>query len=77
MELVSLNCRALLVPTPGQTEQEYLACWLSEKGWFTAIRQNDLNGGFSLPQKNAVWSSDITEKSRILLKSALRELSDQ
>lgn len=77
MELVSLNCRALLVPTPGQTEQEYLAGRLSEKGWFTAIRQNDLKGGFSLPQKDAVWSSDITEKSRILLKSALRELSDQ
>ena len=26
MELVSLNSSALLVPTPGQTEQEYLGC---------------------------------------------------
>jgi hypothetical protein len=29
MELVSLNCTALLIPTPGQTEQEYLAEYLS------------------------------------------------
>lgn len=77
MELVSLNCSALLIPTPGQTEQEYLAGYLSEKGWFTAIRQKDLKDGFSLPVKNASWPTDISEKSRILLKRALLELSDK
>lgn len=77
MELVSLNCSALLVPTPGQTEQEYLAGYLSEKGWFLAIRQKDLNDGFSLPLKKASWPADISERSSILLKSALQELSDK
>ncbi len=37
MELISLNCNALLIPTPGQTEQEYLADYLSEKGWFSSV----------------------------------------
>jgi UDP-N-acetylglucosamine transferase subunit ALG13 len=41
MDLVSLGKRAILVPTPGQTEQEYLAKILLEKKIF-----------FSLPQKN-------------------------
>lgn len=77
MELVSLNCSALLVPTPGQTEQEYLASYLSGKEWFAAIRQKDIKKGFSLPQKKASWPVDIAEQSRILLKNALKELSDQ
>jgi predicted glycosyltransferase len=41
MELISLNCSALLIPTPGQTEQEYLAEYLSKKGWFFTLRQNN------------------------------------
>jgi UDP-N-acetylglucosamine:LPS N-acetylglucosamine transferase len=31
MELISLNRTALIIPTPGQTEQEYLADYLSER----------------------------------------------
>ncbi len=42
MELVSLNRSALLIPTPGQTEQEYLARWLRERGWFTCAMQKHL-----------------------------------
>jgi hypothetical protein len=34
---------ALLIPTPGQTEQEYLAKKLNEQKWFSASSQNDLN----------------------------------
>jgi hypothetical protein len=29
------------VPTPGQTEQEYLAKHLSQKKWFYTINQNE------------------------------------
>jgi len=77
MELVSMNCSALLVPTPGQTEQEYLASYLSGKGWFKVVRQKDLKRGYSLPPKNIVLPGDILKMSRILLDSALKELSDQ
>lgn len=34
MDLVTLEQRAILVPTPGQTEQEYLAKYLHEQQWF-------------------------------------------
>ena len=41
MDLVSIGQRAVLVPTPGQTEQEYLAKYLSEKGLFKTMKQSD------------------------------------
>jgi len=74
MELVSLNCSALLIPTPGQTEQEYLAEYLSAKKWFTACPQGKINDRLQLPSKAAVWPGDILEQSSILLNEALKEL---
>ena len=41
MDLIKLNRTAYLVPTPGQTEQEYLAKHLSELGYFNWCKQND------------------------------------
>jgi UDP-N-acetylglucosamine transferase subunit ALG13 len=45
MDLVKLQQKAVLVPTPGQTEQEYLATALMEKKIFYCINQEafDLN----------------------------------
>jgi len=43
MDLAALNTTAILVPTPGQTEQEYLARNLSEKGYFVYSDQKDLS----------------------------------
>jgi len=77
MELVSLNCSALLIPTPGQTEQEYLAEYLSEKGWFSTISQSEIKAGISLPSNKAVWSGEIIEQSSILLTEALNELLEK
>ncbi len=42
MDLAALNRSALLIPTPGQTEQEYLAAHLSGKGIFSTISQDML-----------------------------------
>ena len=39
MDLVRTGRRAVLVPTPGQTEQEYLARHLSDQGWFLTRSQ--------------------------------------
>ena len=77
MELISLNCKALLIPTPGQTEQEYLASYLSEKGWFTTISQKNINGGLVLPSVKSGWPPEIIEQSRLLLDKALKELSEE
>ncbi len=41
MDLQVLGSKALLVPTPGQSEQEYLAERMEEKGIFSSVRQAD------------------------------------
>jgi len=54
MDLISLNRNAFLVPTPGQTEQEYLAKYLTEKGLFNSCKQKQ----FSLKNVN-IPNADI------------------
>jgi len=39
MDLVKLKKHAILIPTPGQTEQEYLAKKMQEKKWFLHVEQ--------------------------------------
>lgn len=43
MDLIRLGKKALLIPTPGQTEQEYLAKWLGEQKLFISCSQDDPN----------------------------------
>jgi predicted glycosyltransferase len=43
MDFIALGIPAILVPTPGQSEQEYLGRWLEEKGWFRCISQDELD----------------------------------
>lgn len=53
MDLVCLNRNAYLVPTPGQTEQEYLADYLTKKGLFNSCRQKDFQlKTVSIPEVN-------------------------
>jgi hypothetical protein len=74
MELISLNCSALLIPTPGQTEQEYLARYLDKKGWFAQKSQNRL-GKVMKPQfKRPIQTDEILAESRELFEKALEEL---
>lgn len=42
MDLIMLNKNAILVPTPGQPEQEYLAIHLKNNGLFQFVQQADL-----------------------------------
>lgn len=39
MDLQQMRKRALLIPTPGQPEQEYLASWLADRNQFAVQRQ--------------------------------------
>jgi len=77
MDLISLNCSALLVPTPGQTEQEYLAEYLAQKGWFSFLKQQEIKKGIHPPSKNFNSSGKIIEQSRILMTKALKELLEK
>ena len=43
MDLVFLEKKAILIPTPGQTEQEYLATHFHQQKVFFATSQKDLN----------------------------------
>jgi len=43
MDLAALNCRATLIPFPGQTEQEYLAARLHGRGMFSSLTLKSLN----------------------------------
>ena len=75
MDLVALKKKAIVVPTPGQTEQEYLAKRFNERGILLAMSQDDFNlekamnalGGFTGFKK-------IHEASSGLLKNELDRL---
>lgn len=43
MDLVALGKKAICIPTPGQTEQEYLTHMYEEKGYFLRQEQDELN----------------------------------
>jgi len=75
MDLVKLQKRAVLVPTPGQTEQEYLADYLMKQKLFLCVNQDD----FSLPEilkkaesfenKKTIWSTDFEKTIEDLITS--------
>ncbi len=43
MDLAILGKKALLIPTPGQPEQEYLARYYKDMGWAYAVAQSSLD----------------------------------
>ncbi|UCD14104.1 MAG: hypothetical protein JSW60_01435 [Thermoplasmatales archaeon] len=43
MDLAIINSKALLIPTPGQVEQEYLSEYHNKKGTFYSVNQNKIN----------------------------------
>jgi len=43
MDLVALGKTAILIPTPGQPEQEYLASYLRGKKMFAYVKQSELD----------------------------------
>ncbi len=72
MDLYCTGKSALLVPTPGQPEQEYLAVYLSDKYNVTTIDQKDLAEQAHLPSvnNNIKWPA----KNKALLDSVLDQL---
>ena len=74
MELISLGCSAMLIPTPGQTEQEYLARNLDDKGWFKAISQKKLKGETDPVSVKPNWTEELIRHSNLLLDRAIEEL---
>jgi predicted glycosyltransferase len=48
MDLVKMKRKAILIPTPGQTEQEYLGHYLHGKEWMFTVTQNEFSLGKAL-----------------------------
>lgn len=76
MELISLSCTALLIPTPGQTEQEYLAGYLEKKGWFTTATQDKSDLTTTQYNKRQLFPKSLLTEGEELLNSALKEISE-
>lgn len=73
MDLAVLQKKSVLVPTPGQSEQEYLADYLTEKKWACCLSPKK----FSLPlalEKAASFSYLPFPEKKELLEEAVREL---
>lgn len=72
MDFVALKKTALLIPTPGQTEQEYLGRRMEKKMNFLCLNQNNLNLQKSISEftpRKITFTADYQ-----LLESAIKEL---
>lgn len=76
MDLVTLNKTALLVPTPGQSEQEYLANYLHYRGWFKSVKQRNftISEALSILRNSKNDSERIAFKKTFLLQESLERM---
>ena len=77
MDLACTGSRALLVPTPGQTEQEHLAGRLRRRGAFFAVAQDELDLAAQIPEAlrfPGLGGGDRAARSAELLDRAIRDL---
>ncbi len=77
MELLSLGRGAVLVPTPGQTEQEYIGSHLNGRYGFITVSQEDISMIGSLHGRTAGNGSPPLPESYPLLKEAVNTLLEQ
>lgn len=71
MDLSFLNKKAILVPTPGQTEQEYLGEYYSKKGLAICCLQKEFDLELALLKKNTIGSLGISHPNSDLLLSSI------
>jgi UDP-N-acetylglucosamine:LPS N-acetylglucosamine transferase len=74
MELLGLAKKCILIPTPGQTEQEYLAEELFRKKLAFRVRQDEFEWKKCLEQAAAFPFASYEEEEPGLLEAAIREL---
>ena len=75
MDLARLQKKSILVPTPGQTEQEYLADYLSEAGFAYTIGQKNFRLRESLEAAEKFNYRPIPVQSEQLLAKAIDGLA--
>lgn len=60
MELLPLGKKCIFVPTPGQTEQEYLAKYLADKGWACTALQDHFSLAGLIKEAGALQIPDLS-----------------
>lgn len=73
MDLAAIGRSALIIPTPGQAEQEYLGRLHTRTGRFLCQRQQELDIAHALAQRTGTMAAP--HKSSQLLERALEELA--
>lgn len=73
MDLAVLGKKAILIPTIGQTEQEYLSKTLAKKGFAIECLQSDLNMEKALEKLNAIDGFSHFETSSITLEKEIEK----
>jgi len=74
MELAELGKQALFIPTPGQTEQEYLARYYAERGYFHAVSQYDLDLARDVERARALPGATFGGDTRTNVERLYRDL---
>jgi len=77
MELASMGKGAVLVPTPGQSEQEYLGRYLNGHYGFVTVRQHSIGHSGIIHQGRISDSNAVLPDSGLLLEEALSVLLQQ
>ena len=73
MDLVTLGKRAIFIPTPGQTEQEYLAKYLMEKKIYFSENQDDFDLVYAL-EMSKNYPGIMIRNDHKALESQIRSL---
>jgi uncharacterized protein (TIGR00661 family) len=74
MDLVAIRRTAFLVPTPGQTEQEYLASYLQKMGLFKFSNQKEFNLENAIKKLDESGLPDLRFVKNDLLDEAINGL---
>jgi uncharacterized protein (TIGR00661 family) len=60
MDVLPMGKKCIFIPTPGQTEQEYLAAYLAGKGWCHAVSQDALQLKDSINKVESLVIPDLS-----------------
>ncbi|MBI5389940.1 hypothetical protein HZB02_00440 [Candidatus Woesearchaeota archaeon] len=74
MELLELKKNALFIPTPGQTEQEYLSRLYATRGWFHSVHQKKLHLLQDIKKAASFNGFPFTNSSAKNVKKLLKEV---
>lgn len=77
MELVSLGKGAVLIPTPGQTEQEYLGPYLDGRYGFLSLSQKEIKRLSSLIERQSPETVQTFPDSRNIFNEAVDLLTEK